>query len=377
MSVQVTGIGIARFGKRAESSIDLGTEAGTRAMEEVGRRPIDLLVVGNMLAEALEGTSSLVPRLAAPLGLESASGVRVESASATGAAAFHVAAWAIESGRSERALVVATEKMSGVPTAEVARALARSLAPSEIAAGATMPALAALVAQRYRAVHGLDDAAIDAVSVHARAQSARNPHAQFREPVRPEEVRASRTIADPLHLLHCASIADGAAALVLERGRGPATVTGLGQGLDAFRCVDRATLSSFTATKVAAERAYAMARIGPKDLGVVELHDAFAPFAMIDLEDLGVAAPGEGSRWYTDGGARPDGRLPINPSGGLLGRGHPVGVSGLCAIAEIASQLRGSAGDHQIARPVRVGLAQSIGGLASHNFVTILASEAT
>ena len=179
-------------------------------------------------------------------------------------------------------------------------------------------------------------------------------------------------VASPLRLLHCASIADGAAAVVLERGEGTVNVLGYGQGLDNFRVTDRIDLTTFSATRTAAKRAYEMARLTRKEVEVVELHDAFAPFALIDLEDIGLAGPGEAARWFEEDWVRSDGRVPVNPSGGVLGRGHPVGASSLCEIAEVALQLFGDAGPHQVARTPKVGLAQSIGGLASHCFVTIL-----
>ncbi len=372
MSVRIAGIGIGRFGRRTESGVELATEAGLRAMEDVGRKPIDLLVVGNMLGEVLEERASPVPRLASRLGLETAAGLRVEAASATGAAAFHAGAAAVASGRSDRALVVAYEKLTGAPTPVVARALSRALAPEEVAVGATMPALSAIIAQLYVSHYHVPLAAFDRVSVHMRAQAARNAAAQFTKPVTEEEVARSRVIASPLRLLHCAAISDGAVALALERGDDGAVVRGMGQGLDAFRVVDRPALTRFIATRTAATRAYEMAHVTPKELEVAEIHDAFAPFALIDLEDLGLADEGTAAQWFEGGKGTPSGPISINPSGGVLGRGHPVGASGLVEIAEVASQIRREAGSHQLDRPVRLGLAQSIGGLASHNFVTIL-----
>jgi acetyl-CoA C-acetyltransferase len=372
MKVRVASVGVGRFGKRTENLVGLAAEAAGLALEGIGRKPVDLLVAGTMLGHAPDGPEPFLSRLAARLSLETASGVLVDGASATGAMAFHVASAYIAAGRAVRALVVAAEKMTDRPTATVTRELARSLAPAEAACGATMPALASLVAQRYAGRYGLDPAAFAGPTVHARDRARLNPAAQFHAPVSPEEVAASRPIALPLRLLHCAAMSDGAAAAVLERGEGPATVLGTGQGLDALRLVDRADLTTFLATRRAAQRAYEAARITRKELGVVELHDAFAPFALIDLEDLGICGPGEGSSWYEHGWVRPDGRLPVNPSGGLLGRGHPVAASGLAGIAEVALQLRGEAGPRAVSSAPRIGLAHSIAGLGSQNFVTIL-----
>jgi acetyl-CoA C-acetyltransferase len=372
MSAHVASVGVGRFGKRSEGLVELAAEAGALALEGVGRKPIDLLVVGSMLSHGTAGREPLLPRLAARLSLEAASGFRAESTSATGAMAFHIAYDALETGRFERALVVAVEKMTDRTTPEVTGELASALHPSEAAHGATMPALAALVTQRYLERHELPVSAIDRPSVHARAMAARNPNAMFQTPISESEVASSRSVASPLRLLHCSAIADGAAAVVLERGTGPATVLGVGQGFESMRIVDRPDLTTFAATRIAAQRAYEAARITRKELGVVEIHDAFAPFPLIHLEDLGICGPGEGSQWFEKGWVAPDGRLPVNPSGGLIGRGHPIAASSLAGIAEVAVQLSGGAGSRAVATRPRIGLAHAVGGLASHNFVTIL-----
>lgn len=372
MRVHVASTGLSRFGRRNESLVDILAEAGAAALEGVGRKAVDAVAVGTMAAGSLADVENVTSRLADRLGLESAAGWRVEAASATGAAVFHSAAMAVASGQFRSVLVVAGEKMSGPLTSDVARILARSLAPQEQAAGATMPALAALVAQLYAARYGTSPAIFDLVTVLARAASAKNPMATFTTPVTSEEVAASRLVATPLRLLHCSAIADGAAALVLSKGEGIASVLGLGQGFDQLLVSDRADVTSFRATRVAAQRAYTMAKLTRKEVAFAELHDAFAPFLLIDLEDIGACGPGEAGRWLQSGATAPEGRFPVNPSGGLLGRGHPVGASGLAQIVEVSRQLSGEAGMTQLPHAGHVGLAQSIGGLASHNFVTIL-----
>ncbi len=374
MNVRVAGVGVGKFGKRPEGLVDLAAEAAGLALESVGRKPIDLLVCGTMLAHGPNGAFPFLPRLAGRLGLETAAGLRVEAASATGAMAFHVAVEAVAAGRATRALVVAAEKMTDRPTPALTGELVAALHESEVAAGATMVGLGALVAQRYLARHDLAPERIGAVSVHDRARAALNPRAHFSSPVTATEVQESRPVALPLRLLHCAPISDGAAAAIVERGKGPATVLGLGQGLDALRLVDRADLTTFPATRRAAQRAYEQGHLTRKNIGVAELHDAFAPFGFVHLEDLGFCGPGEGAGWFENGWVAPDGRLPVNPSGGLLGRGHPVGASGLAGIAEVALQLRGEAGPTAVASKPTAGLAHSMAGLGVQNFVTILGS---
>jgi acetyl-CoA C-acetyltransferase len=374
MPVRVVADAVGRFGRRGEGLLQLLAEAAELATEQTGRKTIDLLIVGHMSGGSLDESENVTAQLADRLGLEQASGFRVEAASATGAAAFHAAAHAVAGGGFDRALVVAGEKMTNRPTADVARALARSLAPQEQAVGATMPGLAALIAQRVAAADPAAPTAWAQVTVQARKGASENPSAQFREAITVAEVEASRPIALPLRLLHCSAVSDGAAAVVVERGTGPAEVLGMGEGFDSLMLSDRAELTTFRATRLAARRAYEMAHLTRKSLDFAELHDAFAPFAPIDLEDLGLCGPGEGAGWFLDGSTSREGRFPVNPSGGLLGRGHPVGASGLAQIAEVSRQLRGEAGSRSLPGPPRVGVAQSIGGLASHNFVTILGS---
>ncbi len=372
MTVRVAATAQGRFGRRPEGLVELLAEVGHEAVAGVGRKPIDHLVVGSMAAGSLADLENLVARTADRLGLESAAGLRVEAASATGAAAFQAGAMAVLAGRSDRALVIAGEKMTDRSTADVAGTLARSLAPSESRLGATMPGLAALVTQRYEARYDPPPGVLDRVAADLRTRAADNPYAQFREVVRPEAVAESRPIAPPLRLLHCSAVSDGAAAVVLERGTSGVGVRGIGQAVDTLALVDRVELTSFRATRLAAQRAYEMARMTRKEIGVAEVHDAFAPFALIDLEDLGLCGAGEAPAFWLRGSTDRSGSLPVNPSGGLLGRGHPVGASGLAGIVEIVRQLDGAAGPTQVATRPTVGLAQSIGGLGSHNFVTIL-----
>ena len=375
MSVHISSVGMGRFGKRPEGLIDLAAEAASLALEGVGRKPIDLLVAGSMFAQGPQGREALLPRLAGRLGLESAAGFRVDSSSGTGGMAFHNAVLALETGRFDRALVVAAEKMTDRSTAEITKDLAASLHMSEVAAGATMPGLAAIVTQRYLQRYSLTTAVCDLPTVHARSMAVANPNAHFQKAVTAEDVAASRPVALPLRLLHCSAISDGATALVVEKGTGPATVLGLGQGFDALRLVDREELTTFAATRLAARRAYEAAHLTRKELNVVEVHDAFSPFSLIHIEDLGICGPGESPHWFEKGWVGRDGRLPVNPSGGVIGRGHPVAASGLAEIGEVALQLRGEAGRHAIATRPKIGLAHAMSGIASHNFVTILGSK--
>ena len=376
MTLSISGTGIGRFGRRKEGLEELLEEAAREALERAppaSRRP-GLLLVGSMAPAVLGGLENLVPRMADRLGLTGVDGYHVDTASASGAGVFHIACELVSGGRYESALVLAGEKMTGAPTEAVTGALARSLSPHEIRHGATMPALAALVAQEYLTRHRIPWEELGEVSVQNRENAVKNPNAQFRTPVTLEEVNRSRVIARPLRLLHVSAISDGAAGILLEHRPGPVRVRGWGQGTDVLEVASRPDPARFEATRTAARRAYEMARSSPREVDVAELHDAFAPFQLVDLEDVGFCGPGEALTWMRNGNGAPGGSLPINPSGGLLGRGHPVGASGLAQIVEVARQLSQEAGPLQAGHP-RMGLTQSVGGLGSHNFVTLLGRE--
>jgi acetyl-CoA C-acetyltransferase len=210
------------------------------------------------------------------------------------------------------------------------------------------------------------------VAVKNHANGARNPYAHFREPVSLEQVMQSRVIAEPLRLLHCCPISDGAAAVVLTSERAAVRVAGVGQGTDTLAVRHRQELTSFRATRAAARAAYAMAGFGPERVDFAEVHDAFTPFELIALEDLGLMPPGKAGPATLDGETALDGRLPVNPSGGLKARGHPLAATGLAQIVECVWQLTGRAKDRQIEGGV--GLAHSIGGLATNNWVALLAA---
>jgi acetyl-CoA C-acetyltransferase len=260
--------------------------------------------------------------------------------------------------------------MTHLPTPRVSELIGRSIDPYERSYGATMPALAGLVTRRLMVRHGVGLREISQVAVKNHAHGAKNPYAHFREAVTLEQVMESRVVADPLRLLHCCPISDGAAAVVLTAERSAVRVAGIGQGTDTLAVRYRGSLTSFLATRAAARAAFAMAGFGPERVDFAELHDAFAPFELIALEDVGLVEPGKAGRATLDGETALDGRLPVNPSGGLKARGHPLAATGVAQIVECAWQLTGRAEGRQVEG--RVALAHSIGGLATNNFVTLL-----
>jgi acetyl-CoA C-acetyltransferase len=368
--VWIAGAGMTRFGKREESLPDLMAEAALAALADAGIERPDAIIVAAMNPEEFTGEGNYGSLIGTYLGLSQVPALRVETATSSGMAAVYAAYAVLAAGIHSSVLVIGGEKMSHLPTPRVSEIIGRSLDPHERSYGSTMPALAGLVTRAAMHRRGLTLKEISQVAVKNHAHGARNPCAHFQEPVTLEAVMESRVVADPLRLYHCCPISDGAAAVVLVDEPGAVRIAGIGQGMDSIAVRYRSDLTSFRATQAAAEAAYRMAGFGPERVDVAEIHDAFATFELISLEDTGLVPAGKAGRVTLDGDTAVGGRLPVNPSGGLKARGHPLAATGIAQLVELAWQLRGLAAGRQV--EARVGLAQSIGGLAANNWVTLL-----
>ena len=368
--VWIAGAGMTRFGRRDENLQDLMAEAALAAMLDAGIDRPDALVVAAMNPEEFTGEGNYGSLIATRLGLSHAPALRVETATSSGVAAVYTAYAAIAAGFHRTVLVVGGEKMTHLPTPRVSEIIGRSIDPHERSYGTTMPALAGLITRATMHRRGLSLREISQVAVKNHAHGARNPFAHFREPVALDAVMESRVVADPLRLYHCCPISDGGAALLMTEDRRRVRVAGIGQGADTIAVRYRTDLTSFRATQVAAEAAYRMAGFGAERVEVAEIHDAFAPFEIISLEDTGLVPAGKAGRATVDGETAIGGRLPVNTSGGLKARGHPLAATGIAQLVELYWQLTGRADGRQV--EARVGLAQSIGGLATNNWVTLL-----
>lgn len=371
--VWIAGAGMTRFGRRDENLPDLMAEAALAAMSDAGIDRPDALVVAAMNPEEFTGEGNYGSLIGTRLGLSHVPALRVETATSSGVAAVYAAFAGIAAGFHRSILVVGGEKMTHLPTPRVSELIGRSIDPHEKSYGTTMPALAGLVTRAAMHRRGFTLREISQVAVKNHAQGARNPYAHFQEEVTLEAVMESRLVADPLRLFHCCPISDGGAALVLTAERRAVRIAGLGQGADAIAVRYRSELTSFRATQAAADAAYRMAGFGAERVEVAEVHDAFTPFELISLEDTGLVPPGKAGRATLDGETALGGRLPVNPSGGLKARGHPLAATGISQLVELCWQLRGKAAGRQV--EARVGLAQSIGGLATNNWVTLLESS--
>ena len=369
LNVWVAGAGMTRIGKRSEALPDLMAEAAHVALSAAALEEPDAIVVATMNPEEFLGDGNFASHVATHMGFANVPTLRVETATSSGAAAFYMAFAQVAAGLHRRVLVVGGEKMTHLSTPRVSELIGRSIDPYERSYGATMPALAGLITRALTA-HGIGLREFSQVAVKNHANAARNPYAHFPQPVTLNAVMESRMVADPLRLLHCCPISDGAAAVVLTAEPTPVRVAGIGQGTDTLAVRHRHALTSFRATQEAAKAAYAMAGFGPERVDFAELHDAFTPFELIALEDTGLVPPGKAGRATLDGDTALDGRIPINPSGGLKARGHPLAATGVAQIVECVWQLTGGAPGRQLSG--RVALAHSIGGLATNNWVSLL-----
>jgi acetyl-CoA C-acetyltransferase len=271
-------------------------------------------------------------------------------------------------------LVAGCEKMTHLDAGIAAGLLAPRVSDHvEQGHGATLPALAALASTAYARSCRVPAAAFDEVAVKNHHHATLNPLAHFRRSVAADEVRRSPLVADPLRRYHCAPMSDGAAACVLSRRGGAVRITGWGHGVDAARFHDRARLGEFRAASAAASAAFAMAARSPADVDVVEIHDAFSPFELMNLEAMGFFAPGDAWRALARGELAIGGCVAVNPSGGLKARGHPIGVCGLTSTVEVYTQLTGAAGARQ--HPgAGVAVVQSAGGVSSDCYAFVMES---
>jgi acetyl-CoA acetyltransferase len=366
----VSGVGQTPFGKLDEDLVTLMERASVEALVDARVPSVDAIIVGSQTSDELAHAANLGTRVADRLGLSGAAAWRVENSSGTGSALLEAAVLAVRSGAYERVLAVGGERMTDKPTPVTAKVLGRVLADTEIALGMTMPSLGAMVARSYMERYGLTREVLAMVPVKAHANGMRNPFAHFRKAVDAERVTGSPMVADPLRVFDCAPVSDGAAAVVVTSEEKDVEVAGVGHGTDRIALADRRG-EGLRATQLAAQRAYADAGLSHSDVDFAELHDAFSILEIIDSEDVGFFPRGEGWRALESGRTAIDGEMPVNVSGGLKARGHPVGATGLAQVAEVVWQLRGQAEGRQL-DGVGVGLTQNIGGFGCNNLVTIL-----
>ena len=376
--VAVIGVGTTKFGKHDRSSAELFAEAAREALADAELSPasVQALYYGNVVGGETEHQLHTGPQAASVLGIPTVPTTRFEAACASSHAAFRHAVMEIASGVSDVVLVGGGERVLNVPTAESTEYFAyASDATWEQPLGLTFPGVFALVARAHMAKYGTTEEQMAAVAVKNHRHGAMNPKAQFQKEITLEQVMRSAYVADPLKLYDCCPFTDGGAAVVLASEevarRRPRAVWVLGSAAasDTMLMHEKKDLARVPTTERAAAAAYRQAGVGPADVDVVELHDCFTIAEIVATEGLGLFEPGAGGLAAEKGWTSLGSKLPVNPSGGLTSKGHPIGATGAAQIAEITTQLRGEAGPRQV-DGARVGLAHTLGG----NLATVLVS---
>lgn len=356
MSAFVWGVGTSKFGRQPEkSSVELVWEAVTEAITDAEAGSLDAVYVGSCFGEP-----GVAPRVLAGLGLTGVPIYSFENACASSGSAFHEANHAIRSGRYGTVLAVGVDHLSsrfkGAIEVEERDAEGRS--------GLALPALYAMSATRYEEVYGLTAAVMASVSVKNHRHGAHNDRAQYVRPVTLEEVLQSRMIADPLTLLQCCPVTDAASAAVIgSRRRSARDVVVRGSVMSSGYLWGAGSehVWGYDLAQRVAHEAYELTNIGPQDIDLFELHDAFTIGEIVTTEAIGLAKLGEGGRLIESGHTALGGKQPVNPSGGLLSRGHPIGATGIAQVSEAVWQLRGDAGGRQV-EGARTALVETLGG---------------
>jgi acetyl-CoA acetyltransferase len=362
--VAVIGIGMTGFGKHPQRLlVDLAAEAARDALKDAGIRP-DQIGAGffaNGLAGRLFGDFTIGQNVFWQVGINRVPVVNVENACTSGSTALYLAANAVASGQAEAAIAVGAEKMY-VPEFGLINSGQSEL---DTQLGLVAPASFALRAVRYMAEFGATPEQLAHVAVKNRRHAQLNPRAQYRDPITVEEVLASPMIVDPLTRLQCCPIADGAAAVVICSSsmarRFKRAVALKAMVLTSGSYESPQDLVRWETDYRSCRLAYERAGIGPEELDVAEVHDAFSISEILHYEAMGLCGAGEGARLVKQGVTALGGRCPVNPSGGLLSRGHPVGATGIAQVFEIVTQLRNEAGKRQV-EGARGGLAHCMGG---------------
>ncbi|MBN2111064.1 MAG: thiolase domain-containing protein [Methanosarcinaceae archaeon] len=383
--VAIIGVKNTKYGEQWERSFrDLVVEAGVGAVEDAGiaGEKIDSMFVGNMsggqfveqehIGALIADYSGLAKNLHVP-------STRVEAACASGGLALRHGICAVASGMDDIVIAAGVEKMTDVPSNKASSALAAAADREwEGIMGATFPGLYAMIARLHMHMYGTTSEQLASVAVKNHYNGQFNPIAQYRNKITIESVLNSIMVADPLHIFDCSPITDGASAVILapadtahEYTDTPIYVRGTGQASDTLALHDRRDITTLDASVMAGKRAFEMAKMGPEDIDLVEVHDCFTIAEICAIEDLGFAKKGEGGKVSLEGETAIGGRIPVNTSGGLKSCGHPVGATGIKQAVEIVEQLRGDAGKRQV-DGAEIGMTHNVGGSGATAVVHIL-----
>ncbi|AHG03722.1 3-ketoacyl-CoA thiolase [Halobacterium sp. DL1] len=377
--VAIVGASMTEFGDRDAWVRELLAEAGDACLDDAGVAgdELDHLYVSNMASGEFEGQTGVPNALAHDLNAIGAYTARIDQTSSSGGAGIYAAWQSVASGASDLTMLVGGEKMTHRSTGEATDVIASLTHPVEYKHGVTLPSFAGLTARKYLDEYDAPRESLGKVAVKNHRNGVDNPHAQFRKEVDLETVLDSPVVADPLRLYDFCPITDGSAALLFcpedvasEYTDDYVVVSGIGGATDTHVVHEREDPTTMGGVVDSSEIAYEMAGLGPDDVDVAELHDMFTILEFLQSEDLGFFEKGEGWKAIEDGVTDRDGELPINTSGGLKSKGHPLGASGVAQAYEIYQQLLGDAGPRQV--ECEVGLACNVGGFGNCVTTTIL-----
>ncbi len=377
--VAVIGAGMTRFGELWNKSIkDIFVEAALKAIKDAGVDHIDSMYVGSMSSGLFVGQEHLGAVMADYLGMNPIPATRVESACASGGVSFRQAYFEVASGQSEIVLAGGVEKMTD--GADVTDALATAADQEyEVYQGVTFPGLYAMIANAHMHQYKTKREQLAAVAVKNHRNGSKNPNAQFRSEITIDQVLRSSLVADPLRLLDCSPVSDGGAAVILcpmdiakKFTDTPIRIRGSVQTSDTIALHSRSSLTTLKAVSTAAEKIYKLTNLKPQDINFAEVHDCFSIAEIVVSEDLGFFDKGFGGSAVEEGlTSLETGKIPINTSGGLKSKGHPVGATGIAQIIELYEQLQGKAGKRQV-KNAHIGLAQNMGGSGASCVINIL-----
>ncbi len=379
--VAIIGIGMTDFGELwTESLRDLFVKAALESMDDAGVDHIDSMYVGCMSPGLFTGQEHIGSLLADYLGQAPIPATRVETACASGGASLRCGYLEVASGASDIVLCGGVEKMTDVSGGRCTYALASASDQDyEAFHGVTFPGLYAMIATAHMQKYGTKREDLAQVAVKNHDNGLLNPHAQYRMKISVQQVIDSVKVADPLNILDCSPVTDGAAAVILcpadrakELSQKPGVkILASSHATDTIALHQREDITWIKATAVAAEKAYKQAGLTPADIDFAEVHDCFTIAEICVYEALGIVEKGKGGEAARSGLTARDGKFPVNSSGGLKSKGHPVGATGIAQIHEIVAQLRGEAGERQL-QNVRRGLAQNMGGSGGSALIHIL-----
>jgi acetyl-CoA C-acetyltransferase len=390
--VAILGVGMIPFGRRDEDSlVDMLSYASLAAMDDagIGDRPIDAVYVGNMAAGLFNHQSSVASALVDRINLIPAAADSVENGPASGGSALKNGILAIASGYYDLVLVAAGEKMRDVIGPVATDVVATMTHPrAEYIYGATLPSMAAMFARLYMEKYGVTPKHLAQVAIKNQENGLLNPYAHIQMKITlegiltsPHSVVNNPVVADPLRLYDCCPVSDGAAAcllcsadMVADLDKPRVTVAGFGQATDTHTLQERQDPTDLKAVTLAAQKAFKMAKLTPQDIDVAELHDAFTILEIAESEHAGFFEKGRGAKALEEGQTRIGGKLPINPSGGLKARGHPVGATGVAQVVELVWQLRGEAGERQV-EGAEKGFSVNFGGFGNNVVAFVLRRE--